>query len=41
MNQQLILLIEHMIFTTYVEGVEKLRKHGIRVCSHIINGLAP
>ncbi len=26
-------------FKTYVEGVEKLRKHGIRVCSHIINGL--
>lgn len=26
-------------FTTYVEGVEKLRKHGISVCTHIINGL--
>ncbi|MBK3496077.1 TIGR01212 family radical SAM protein [Viridibacillus sp. YIM B01967] len=26
-------------FATYVEGVEKLRKHNIRVCSHIINGL--
>ncbi|MFC0523956.1 TIGR01212 family radical SAM protein [Pontibacillus salicampi] len=26
-------------FQTYVEGVEKLRKHGIRVCSHLINGL--
>ncbi|MDW0117129.1 TIGR01212 family radical SAM protein [Sporosarcina thermotolerans] len=26
-------------FSTYVEGVEKLRKHGIRVCTHIINGL--
>ncbi|WP_428911269.1 TIGR01212 family radical SAM protein [Niallia sp. Krafla_26] len=26
-------------YQTYVEGVEKLRKHGIRVCSHIINGL--
>lgn len=26
-------------FQTYVEGVEKLRKHGIRVCTHIINGL--
>ncbi|WP_379965273.1 TIGR01212 family radical SAM protein [Ectobacillus sp. sgz5001026] len=26
-------------FKTYVEGVEKLRKHNIRVCSHIINGL--
>ena len=26
-------------YATYVEGVEKLRKHGIRVCSHIINGL--
>jgi uncharacterized protein len=26
-------------FASYVEGVEKLRKHGIRVCSHIINGL--
>ncbi|WP_407271943.1 TIGR01212 family radical SAM protein [Radiobacillus sp. PE A8.2] len=23
----------------YLEGVEKLRKHGIRVCTHIINGL--
>ncbi|MBB6455430.1 hypothetical protein HNQ94_003930 [Salirhabdus euzebyi] len=23
----------------YLEGVEKLRKHNIRVCSHIINGL--
>ncbi|MCG3089469.1 TIGR01212 family radical SAM protein [Sporosarcina cyprini] len=26
-------------YATYVEGVEKLRKHGIQVCSHIINGL--
>lgn len=26
-------------YPSYVEGVEKLRKHGIRVCSHIINGL--
>lgn len=26
-------------FECYVRGVEKLRKHGIRVCSHIINGL--
>ncbi|WLR50299.1 TIGR01212 family radical SAM protein [Bacillus tianshenii] len=26
-------------FATYVEGVNKLRKHGIKVCSHIINGL--
>ncbi|KGP70993.1 TIGR01212 family radical SAM protein [Pontibacillus yanchengensis] len=26
-------------FKTYVEGVNKLRKHGIRVCSHLINGL--
>ncbi|KUP05426.1 hypothetical protein Q75_11990 [Bacillus coahuilensis p1.1.43] len=26
-------------YETYVEGVNKLRKHGIRVCSHIINGL--
>lgn len=26
-------------YATYVEGVEKLRKHGIRVCAHIINGL--
>lgn len=26
-------------YQTYVEGVEKLRRHGIRVCSHIINGL--
>ncbi|MCK0471257.1 TIGR01212 family radical SAM protein [Halalkalibacter sp. APA_J-10(15)] len=26
-------------YQCYKEGVEKLRKHGIRVCSHIINGL--
>jgi radical SAM protein (TIGR01212 family) len=26
-------------FQTYVEGVEKLRKHNIRICSHLINGL--
>ena len=26
-------------FALYVEGVEKLRKRGIRVCTHIINGL--
>lgn len=26
-------------YPTYIRGVEKLRKHGIRVCSHIINGL--
>ncbi|MCM3637091.1 TIGR01212 family radical SAM protein [Sporosarcina luteola] len=26
-------------YATYVEGVDKLRKHGIRVCTHIINGL--
>jgi len=26
-------------YATYVEGVEKMRKHGIRVCTHIINGL--
>ncbi|MBS4208602.1 TIGR01212 family radical SAM protein [Bacillus sp. FJAT-50079] len=26
-------------FPSYVEGVNKLRKHGIRVCTHIINGL--
>ena len=26
-------------YATYKEGVEKLRKHGIRVCTHIINGL--
>lgn len=26
-------------YACYVEGVEKLRKHNIRVCSHIINGL--
>ncbi|WP_088066464.1 TIGR01212 family radical SAM protein [Gottfriedia luciferensis] len=26
-------------YKTYVEGVEKLRKHNIRICSHIINGL--
>lgn len=26
-------------FNLYIEGVNKLRKHGIRVCTHIINGL--
>lgn len=26
-------------FHCYVEGVQKLRNHGIRVCSHIIDGL--
>ena len=26
-------------FPTYVEGVDKLRKHDIRICTHIINGL--
>ncbi|MBM7660461.1 radical SAM protein (TIGR01212 family) [Bacillus mesophilus] len=26
-------------YPSYVEGVNKLRKHNIRVCSHIINGL--
>lgn len=26
-------------FQTYLDGVEKLRKHNIRICSHIINGL--
>ncbi|TVP83908.1 MAG: TIGR01212 family radical SAM protein [Alkalicoccus sp.] len=26
-------------FACYGEGVRKLRRHGIRVCSHIINGL--
>ena len=26
-------------FQTYVEGVDKLRKHDIRICTHIINGL--
>ncbi|SDH71819.1 TIGR01212 family radical SAM protein [Alteribacillus bidgolensis] len=26
-------------YECYKEGVNKLRKHGIRVCSHIINGL--
>ncbi|WP_156319771.1 TIGR01212 family radical SAM protein [Bacillus sp. FJAT-18017] len=26
-------------FDCYVKGVEKLRKHGIRICTHIINGL--
>ncbi|MBD3110526.1 TIGR01212 family radical SAM protein [Bacillus sp. AGMB 02131] len=26
-------------YETYVKGVEKLRKHNIRICSHIINGL--
>ena len=26
-------------YECYVQGVEKLRKHNIRICSHIINGL--
>lgn len=26
-------------YATYVEAVEKLRKHDIRICTHIINGL--
>ncbi|MRX72378.1 TIGR01212 family radical SAM protein [Bacillus lacus] len=26
-------------YSAYKQGVEKLRKHGIRVCTHIINGL--
>ncbi|WP_453994301.1 TIGR01212 family radical SAM protein [Bacillus nitroreducens] len=26
-------------FQCYIDGVEKLRKHNIRICSHIINGL--
>ncbi|WP_413378943.1 TIGR01212 family radical SAM protein [Alkalihalobacillus sp. 1P02AB] len=26
-------------YQCYVDGVNKLRKHGIRVCAHIINGL--
>ncbi|MGE6488100.1 TIGR01212 family radical SAM protein [Paenisporosarcina sp. NPDC076898] len=26
-------------YDCYVEGVQKLRKHGIRICAHIINGL--
>lgn len=26
-------------YETYVEGVAKLRAHGIRVCTHLINGL--
>jgi len=26
-------------FPTYIEGVDKLRKHDIRICTHIINGL--
>lgn len=26
-------------YQTYIDGVEKLRKHNIRICSHIINGL--
>ncbi|MBS2970127.1 TIGR01212 family radical SAM protein [Metabacillus sp. KIGAM252] len=26
-------------YPSYVEGVNKLRKHGIRVCTHIIDGL--
>lgn len=26
-------------YTTYLDGVAKLRKHNIRVCTHLINGL--
>lgn len=26
-------------YQTYIEGVNKLRKHNIRVCTHLINGL--
>lgn len=26
-------------YQTYLDGVSKLRKHGIRVCTHLINGL--
>lgn len=26
-------------YQTYLDGVEKLRKHNIRVCTHLINGL--
>ena len=26
-------------YQTYIDGVAKLRKHGIRVCTHLINGL--
>lgn len=26
-------------YPTYIEGVNKLRKHSIRICTHIINGL--
>ena len=26
-------------YPTYLDGVAKLRKHGIRVCTHLINGL--
>ncbi|MDQ0254954.1 radical SAM protein (TIGR01212 family) [Evansella vedderi] len=26
-------------YQCYIDGVEKLRKHNIRICSHIINGL--
>lgn len=26
-------------YQTYLDGVNKLRKHGIRVCTHLINGL--
>ena len=28
-----------MIIKTYLDGVAKLRKHGIQVCTHLINGL--
>ena len=26
-------------YQTYLDGVAKLRKHGIQVCTHLINGL--
>ena len=39
MNALQILINRAHDYPSYVEGVNKLRKHGIRVCSHIINGL--
>ncbi|WP_071393785.1 TIGR01212 family radical SAM protein [Bacillus tuaregi] len=38
-EQTAVLINRAHDFETYAEGVDKLRKRGIRVCSHIINGL--
>jgi len=38
LNERLYLWVELGLQTTF-DGVNKLRKHGIRVCTHLINGL--